>query len=410
VPIIGGARLSGKINKDWRIGLLNMQTARVNKGNNNYLPATNYSVAALQRQLWTRSYVGVIGVNKENFFRNIPENAQKGVNQFNRMAGIEFNYYSPNNRLETETYYHQSFSPTGGKDASTINQFVGFHHPNVDINLGVARIGKDFNSEVGFTPRNGVYTVFRPITLIRNPKNKKVSQKINAFGIGMEGSDVFDLKGKRLDTEMPIFFFFNTPSDGEFSTGYYMAYTYLYEPFDPTNAFENPDPDKSRNVVPVPKGGYKMRSIFVNFTTARKYNFYTEFLLYSGTYFLGNQTGIESNFNYRIQPIGRISMDLFYNNIKLPAPYNSAKYWLIGPKAEISFNKSVFLNAYFQYNTQTNNTNINTRLQWRFKPVSDIFLVYTDNYFAEEISRYRVQPWTPKNKALILKMTYWLNL
>jgi len=27
--------------------------------------------------------------------------------------------------------------------------------------------------------------------------------------------------------------------------------------------------------------------------------------------------------------------------------------------------------------------NINSRLQWRFKPVSDLFIVYTDNYFAE---------------------------
>ncbi|MFN8429694.1 MAG: DUF5916 domain-containing protein [Spirosomataceae bacterium] len=410
VPIIAGARLSGKLNKDWRIGLMNMQTAKVNKGENKYLPATNYAVGVLQRQLFTRSYIGVIGINKETIFGNIPESSLQGVNKFNRLLGLEFNYYSPDNRLETESYYHQTFSPTSGKDASTINQYIGYHHPHLDVNLGVARIGKDFQSEVGFTPRTGVYTVYRPITIILNPKNKRISKYINAYGIGMEGSDVFDLKGKRLDTEQPVFLFLNTPAEGELSGGYYMAYTYLYEPFDPTNASENPNPDFQTGIVPVDSGGYKMASVFINVKSPKKYNFSTEFLVYHGTYFGGKNTGIESKFSYRIQPYGRISMDLFLNDIHLPKPHNSARYWLIGPKAEVSFSKSLFLNTYFQYNSQTNNTNINTRIQWRYKPVSDIFLVYTDNYFAEEIPRYRIQPWTPKNRAIILKMTYWLNL
>ena len=94
----------------------------------------------------------------------------------------------------------------------------------------------------------------------------------------------------------------------------------------------------------------------------------------------------------------------------MPKPYNSVDYWLIGPRAELSFSKSVFFSTFFQYNTQTNNTNINSRLQWRFRPVSDLFLVYTDNYFAENIPNYYIKAWTPKNRALILKMTYWLNV
>lgn len=45
---------------------------------------------------------------------------------------------------------------------------------------------------------------------------------------------------------------------------------------------------------------------------------------------------------------------------------------------------------------------INTRLQWRFRPVSDFFLVYSDNYFADNF--------VGKNRAIIAKLTYWLNL
>jgi hypothetical protein len=40
-------------------------------------------------------------------------------------------------------------------------------------------------------------------------------------------------------------------------------------------------------------------------------------------------------------------------------------------------------------------------LQWRYKPVSDLFIVYTDNYY--------IGPVFVKNRALVLKFTYWWN-
>jgi hypothetical protein len=61
-----------------------------------------------------------------------------------------------------------------------------------------------------------------------------------------------------------------------------------------------------------------------------------------------------------------------------------------------------FLPFFLQYNTQTENVNLNGRLQWRFAPVSDVFLVYTDNYLPQDFSI--------KSRFVVLKATYWLNL
>jgi hypothetical protein len=99
-----------------------------------------------------------------------------------------------------------------------------------------------------------------------------------------------------------------------------------------------------------------------------------------------------------------------YNRIRLPEPYASADFWIVGPRAELSFSRSLFASAFFQWNTQANNFNINARLQWRFAPVSDIFLVYTDNSFAEAIPNTQARFLSPKNRALVLKVVYWLNL
>jgi len=87
----------------------------------------------------------------------------------------------------------------------------------------------------------------------------------------------------------------------------------------------------------------------------------------------------------------------------LPKPYGSNSLFLIAPRLEINFSNNLFWTTFLQYNTQKNNFNINSRLQWRFKPMSDIYLVYTDNYYTDPLFKN-------KNRALVFKMNYWLNL
>ena len=63
VPILFGARLSGKLNKDWRLGVMNMQTEKIN---DLALPAQNFTVAAIQRRVFSRSNIGAVFINKES--------------------------------------------------------------------------------------------------------------------------------------------------------------------------------------------------------------------------------------------------------------------------------------------------------------------------------------------------------
>jgi hypothetical protein len=111
---------------------------------------------------------------------------------------------------------------------------------------------------------------------------------------------------------------------------------------------------------------------------------------------------VDGSISYRIQPYGVISATVSYNGIHLPAPYSTANLLLIGPKIDVSFSRSLFWTTFVQYNSQIRNVNINSRFQWRFRPVSDLFLVYTDNYNSESFLN--------KNRALVLKFTYWLNM
>ena len=106
--------------------------------------------------------------------------------------------------------------------------------------------------------------------------------------------------------------------------------------------------------------------------------------------------------SYRAQPWGNFSITARHDDIKMPDGYNDVAIWLVGPRFDLSFTKKLFFTTFFQYNTQIENVNINARFQYRFKPMSDIYIVYTDNYNSNIMG--------VKNRALVVKFIYWLNL
>jgi len=97
-----------------------------------------------------------------------------------------------------------------------------------------------------------------------------------------------------------------------------------------------------------------------------------------------------------------LALSTSYNNINLPQPWGIHKFWLLGPRVDVTLTNKLFFTTFVQYNNQQNNINLNTRLQWRYKPASDLFFVYTDNYLPA--------PFSVRNRAMVLKWTYWWNL
>jgi len=103
-----------------------------------------------------------------------------------------------------------------------------------------------------------------------------------------------------------------------------------------------------------------------------------------------------------------------YNDIELPSPYNDAKLLLIGPRFDFTFTDNLLFTNFVQYNNQIDNLNLNLRFQWRFAPVSDLFIVYTENSWARDIlnnsfgSPY-ARDLNSKNRGLVVKLSYWFN-
>ena len=120
-----------------------------------------------------------------------------------------------------------------------------------------------------------------------------------------------------------------------------------------------------------------------------------------GTFYNGTRVQYTFGIKYRAQPWGSFSINIEQNFLEFPDPYVKDNLFLINPRIEINFSRKLFWTTFLQYNTQEDNFNINSRIQWRFAPMSDLYIVYTDNY--------AVEFWGPKHRALVIKLNYWFN-
>jgi hypothetical protein len=398
VPIVAGARLSGRINKDWRIGFLNIQTGKSVKFD---LPSTNFTTAAVQRRVGLRNSLGFMFVNKNEFESKTPET------KYNRMVGLDFNLATKNAQTDGKFFIHRSFSPMISNGEYAMGSFIEHNSPKLVYDISFENIGINYRADVGFVPRNGYYRSEGSQQFVFYPKNKS-SHLINNWRIGPD-YDIFygKIDDRVTDWDAGLFFRVVFQNTAEMQGALLRwDYTYLSEPFDPTNT----------GGVELPAGSdYTYFSNRFSYKSNPRNDFFFALNTNFGEYYNGRFGQYNTIWSYRMNTFGIISIDASYTRINLPAPYSKADIWLIGPRAELSFSKSVFFNAFLQYNNQANNFNINARFQWRFKPVSDFYLVYTDNYFASDdplssVGGKPVTAFMPKNRAIVAKFTYWFNL
>jgi len=384
-PIVGGVRLSGKLNPKLRLGFFSIQTE---KDAANEIPSNNNTMLALQHVVFSRSNIGFFFINRVAFGSDDFITREE---RFNRVVGLDYNLISENNLWNGRFYMHRSFQPdVSGKDLST-GASLRYNSRYYGGFLDWVYIGENFRSDLGFVRRtdivkgsNGISRTFWPEdSYINNHRFQFFGQTIWQPSLDMQLTDY------RLQGSWEAQFRDQSGAEVQLRN----QYTYLFDDFDPTGS----------DGIPLPAGSdYYYNSVRMQYRSDRRRIFSYSLESTLGGFFNGERLSLEAGANLRIQPKAFIGMQLRYDRISLPDPYPSADIWLVVPRIEVTFSKSIFWNTLIQYSNQRDNLGINTRLQWRFAPLSDLFLVYTDNYFVNSFS--------PKLRTINLKLTYWLNI
>ncbi len=408
VQILYGARISGKLGKNWRIGLMNMQTKEKESLG---LPDQNYSVAVIQRQIFSRSNIGFVFVNKQSLglgsydstkfyhssvLREVTRNGKKQneLNTYNRVYGADFNLFTESNTWQGDMYYHRSADAFSEDKNFSHGVFLGYNTRNFGFSVGEQGVGKNFNAESGFVPALNVYPGFLGTFAEVRGRFYPKSKTIATMGPQVQLNYTFTPDGTATDRNIGLSYDINFLNTSGIELGVGNNFQLLPEDFNPV------DPEGDSTLLAGQSFDWNL--IYVEYQSDSRKVFNVGAQASYGGYYNGTLFNVGGELNYRYQPFGSLSVAFEYNDIRLPQEYGSAKFILISPRLDLTFTDKLFLTTFVQYSNRDDNVNLNARFQWRFKPASDFFVVYTENYFPEALH--------VKNRALVLKITYWLNL
>jgi hypothetical protein len=387
VPINFGARLSGNINKNWRIGIMDMQTKKVNETG---LPAQNFAVLALQKKIFARSNIRLLFINKESLnYEPGMDSTKPNYSLYNRNIGAEYNLASSNNIWNGKLMLLKSFKPGDNDNSIAHAANVQYASRRWNISWQHEYVGQNYSAEVGYVPRTNYIKLNPNAGYLFFPKTSRVL----SHGPRYIGTYYYNTSFEKTDNENIFLYLFNLRDQSIFDVWVGNVFVRLLQPFDPTNS--NKD-----SLAAGTRHRWKAWGVEY-FSKPQRLLTYSISTRFGGYYANGNRHNINIDIGYRFQPYVGISLSTVYNRIQLPQPWGNTNFWLIGPRIDITFTNNLFFTTFVQYNNQQKNINLNTRIQWRYRPASDLFLVYTDNYYSS--------PLFVRNRAFVLKATYWWN-
>jgi hypothetical protein len=390
VPIIGGLRLTGNLNPALRIGLMNIQSARKDEQS-----PENYTILAFDRKIMSHSNLRGIITNRQEI---AGDKSTDKIPDFNRVAGTEFNFLSDNTKFNGRAGYYHSFNPGNLKFSDFGLASLGYTDKHLTISTGWSQINSNFIADLGFTPRLYNYDALNDTTTrigynayttafdyFIYPASKKT---INSVDFSFKTNHYYNISNRFIEFNGTSGLDLLFANRREASISWTQNTVNL--PFQTTLFSETGSLPKAKYSF-----GFLQAKFLSNFLKPFSWGLTVEL----GGYYNGRRTSFTGSAKYRSQPWGNFGIDFTYDNITL----NDKKIdpFIIGPTIEFAFSNDLFWTTFLQYNTLIKNFNINSRFQWRFKPLSDVFLVYTDNYFTESFLH--------KTRSLVFKITYWIN-
>jgi hypothetical protein len=366
---------------------MDMETA---KQSDIALPAQNFAVAAIQRRVFSRSNINLIFVNKQSVNYTLPKDSllpKYSLN--NRNLGLEYNLASSNNLWTGKLLLLKSF--TSGKKGNSFTHAGNLKYAGKKWTASMAyeSVGSNYNAEVGYVPRTNYIKLNPQVSYNFFPKGGSIL----THGPQFNSTYYFNKNFDQSDHENVLDYLVTFRNKATLTGVFMDDYVKVLFPFDPTNSGKDSLLYNSK---------YSWQTAGADFVSKPQslFNYSLSFRV-GGYYANGEKYTVSTELGYRFQPILNLSLSASYNELQLPEPWGHTSFWLVGPKVDLTLTTKLFFTTYVQYNQQLNNTNINARFQWRYKPASDLFLVYTDNYL--------ITPFAVRNRAILLKFTYWWN-
>ncbi|MDH3224589.1 MAG: DUF5916 domain-containing protein, partial [Gemmatimonadota bacterium] len=346
VPILGGARLTGRLG-DYAVGVLNMQTR-----NASAFPGENFSVLRIRRNLLESSDVGFMFVNRDGTGPGIQD-------QYNRSFGVDANLRLAGGRMLLNSYAALTDEPDvdTGRLAGAFE--VAWRDPVWDASILAKSVGENFNPGVGFVSRRGIRQGF--ITLGAHPQpDIPTVQELNPYvDVTVFSDPDWSLESREIKPGLGIAFL----DSGVLTVEYSASYERLVD--------ETPIAG-----VPVAAGEYEFGAMSVEYRSDRGKPLSGSFGVTKGDFYDGDRTSYTGGLVLRPNAHWFLEGTFQKNDLVLAGQSFDANLW--GGRLRYGHDTRTFLSAFVQYNQAAAELQTNLRFNLIHAPLSDLFLVYSE--------------------------------
>jgi hypothetical protein len=383
VPIVLGSKLAGKAGSTG-IGVLNVLTKSEQFSVENQIPQNNFSVIRIKRDVFTRSNIGLIAINKQI------NTTANGWSEYNRAGGMDFSF-SPLRELNIQGFYARTWdSRLGVSDDARFGR-VDYIGSNFSGRLSYLDVEDQFNPEVGFVNRRRGMDGFRRYDAQAYLLPRPGIWNIRSLRIGPEIQLITDENNIQQYWQAKFEVSTQLNSSDRIQVGWEQTYDIVTQPFQPS----------LRKNMEIPVGEYTFSTVSIGTRTSRARKFQVETTLKGGNYYTG--TGYSIEWESALRPSGRFSWENIYNFNWIQLPQGNLDLQTLSSRLTYSFTTEFFLKLFVQWNNDKELVTTNFLLNYRFRPGSDLFFVYDHNF-------YSAHGLKDTSRAILLKLSYLLGL
>ena len=332
---------------------------------------TNFSILRLRRDILERSSIGLIAVNRDPGTET----------DYNRSFGLDADFSLLDAALNIRGFAARTFSPAdaiGGEDAGHIA--ADYRRGAFESNASYLDIGDDFNPEVGFVPRQGIRR-YRTTLRYRPLPN---TQWIRRYSVGPEFTYLTNRDNHLKSHDFGFSAFVNL------ETGDWLGLRFKQR-------FENLDDSfEIHEAIEIPAGEHDITAYSFNFFTDEGRRLSGDGSVELGDFWGGERLRLSTNGTIKINSRFSLSTDYEFNSVSLPQGHFKTN--ALSNRFLYTFTTDLFLRGLIQWNSKREIVGLNALCNWRYRPGSDLFVVYSQAWDTDGGGQL--------NQSLQCKLTY----
>ena len=373
VPIIGGARLSGKVGQT-NIGFLSMFTDDVVDAD---IEKNNFTVARVNHDFTeSRSSIGGIFINRAGLGDTHDD--------YNRVFAID-GKWGLGKKAQITGFLSKSTTPEIDSNDHAFKISAEYNWDGWLISTSYTEVGKGFNPEVGFLQRTDFKKPEFLIFKAWRPKN---------MGNILELRPHISYRGYWNFNDELVTGFLHIDNHWVWRNGFE-----IHTGVNFTN--EGVQESFSLSGVSIPINTYKHTELQLVYITNRNKKMSFSGRTVIGGYFGGNRVINSGSFKIRLGDKFNFSFSLSHNDINLPNGDFTAI--LSSAKLSYSFTPRMFVQSLIQHNNISNITSVNARFGWLQNANTGLFVVINvikDDDFIDGLN----------NQSITIKYTHQFDL